>query len=157
MLTDHFPPGRVLIGRDALCALIPHAGSMCLLDGVLGWDATSIACISATHRNADHPLRDHGRLAAINAIEYGAQAAAVHGGLLARGEGRQAPPAYLAAVRDAELAMDDLDRIEGPLTVSAWLLHADGGGIVYRCAVDAGSERIAAARISMLYQIAVRP
>lgn len=141
----------MLIGREALCALIPHAGAMCLLDGVERWDDAGIVCISATHRAADHPLRDQGRLAGLNAIEYGAQAAAVHGGLLARRDGRSARPAYLAAIRDARLPAVDLDQFEGPLSVSAWLLHADGKGIIYRCAVAAGGETIAEARISMLY------
>jgi len=37
----------MLIGKDELCGLIPHAGSMCLLESVLGWDAREIRC-SAT-------------------------------------------------------------------------------------------------------------
>jgi predicted hotdog family 3-hydroxylacyl-ACP dehydratase len=141
----------VLIGREALCALIPHAGSMCLLDGVERWDETGIVCVSRSHRDSRNPLRHAGRLPGLAAIEYGAQAAAVHGGLLACRDGQTAPPAYLAAIREAWLPALDLDQIEEPLLVSAVLLHADGSGIIYRCAVAAGGETIAHARISMLY------
>ncbi|HYN38384.1 MAG TPA: hypothetical protein VES39_03940, partial [Rhodospirillales bacterium] len=61
----------MLIGRAELAMLIPHAGSMCLLDGVLAWDDLSITCIAHTHRVADNPLRQGGRLAGLNAVEYG--------------------------------------------------------------------------------------
>ena len=55
---------------------------MCLLDEVVQWDERSIVCISNTHRDPANPLRRQGRLSAVHAFEYGAQTAAVHGGLL---------------------------------------------------------------------------
>ena len=73
-----------LLAHAELEALIPHAGGMCLLDTVESWDAETIHCRSLSHLRADNPLREKGRLAALHLAEYGAQAMAVHGGLLAR-------------------------------------------------------------------------
>ena len=61
--------------------MIPHTGAMCLLDGVLQWDTSTIQCVSRSHRDAHNPLRIDGRLPTLCGIEYAAQAMAVHGGL----------------------------------------------------------------------------
>jgi predicted hotdog family 3-hydroxylacyl-ACP dehydratase len=73
------------------------------LDRVNEWDVRSIVCISNTHRDPANPLRRNGRLSAVHAFEYAAQAAAVHGGLRARSAGETASPRYLAALREARL------------------------------------------------------
>ncbi|MGH8502676.1 MAG: hypothetical protein ACREVE_09435, partial [Gammaproteobacteria bacterium] len=86
-MTDRGAAARFPVDKDAIRALIPHAGTMCLLDAVLEWDDESIHCTSETHRAADNPLRREGRLSALHAFEYGAQAVAVHGGLRARAAG----------------------------------------------------------------------
>ena len=72
------------INKAEIRTLIPHSGLMCLLDEVTQWDDRSITCITNTHRDPANPLRRDGRLSALHAFEYGAQAAAVHGGLRAR-------------------------------------------------------------------------
>src|SRR5881398_1435622 len=72
------------IDKAEIRRLIPHAGTMCLLDSVLGWDDESIVCTTNTHRDEANPLRRDGRLSALHALEYAAQAAAIHGGLRAR-------------------------------------------------------------------------
>ena len=92
-----------MIDKSEIRRLIPHSGTMCLLDGVVRWDDESIVCITNTHRDANNPLRRDGQLSALHALEYGAQAAAVHGGLRARAAGTAAPPCYLAALREAHL------------------------------------------------------
>ena len=94
------------VNKAEIRTLIPHSGSMCLLDSVTEWDDRSINCISNTHRDPANPLRRDGRLSAVHAFEYAAQAAAVHGGLRARSVGVTAPPGYLAALRDAHLMRD---------------------------------------------------
>jgi len=53
--------------------MIPHAGAMHLLDGVLFWDADRIRCLSRSHRDRQNPLRMDGRLSALGGIEYAAQ------------------------------------------------------------------------------------
>lgn len=70
--------------KSQWAALIPHQGSMCLLDSVAHWDDVRIHARSGSHARDDNPLRRDGRLRALHLCEYGAQAMAVHGGLLAQ-------------------------------------------------------------------------
>ena len=86
------------IGREAILALVPHQGAMCLWDAVRAWDARSIHVIAHNHRDPAHPLRSAGRLRALHLCEYGAQAMAVHGGLLARAAGTRAEPGLLVSL-----------------------------------------------------------
>src|SRR5437773_5887026 len=130
--------GNLLINKAEIQALIPHSGLMCLLDSVTQWDDRSIMCMTDTHRDPANPLRRTGRLSALHAFEYGAQAAAVHGGLRARSVGATAPPGYLAALRDARLHVAYLDDIRSPLQVSANRLFGEGSNTVYECRVSAG-------------------
>src|SRR5882724_13525770 len=104
-------PNNLLIKKAEIRTLIPHSGLMCLLDEVLQWDDRSVVCITNTHRDPVNPLRRQGCLAAVHAFEYGAQAAAVHGGLRARLAGSIAPPGYLAALRNGRLHVTQLDYI----------------------------------------------
>ncbi|MEE7548452.1 phosphotransferase, partial [Xanthomonas sp. Kuri4-1] len=61
-------------GHDAIAALVPHQGTMCLWEEVVDWDAQRIVLRSASHRDPAHPLRAGGRLRALHLCEYGAQA-----------------------------------------------------------------------------------
>jgi predicted hotdog family 3-hydroxylacyl-ACP dehydratase len=127
--------------------LIPHSGLMCLLDEVVHWDEYSIVCISNTHRDPANPLRRHGRLSAVHAFEYGAQAAAVHGGLRARAAGTIASPGYLAALRDGRLHAERLDHIHLPLRICATQLFGDGANTVYEFVLSAATVPVAEGRV----------
>ena len=122
---------------------------MCLLDGVTTWDATSIVCVTATHRDTMNPLYRQGHLAGLHAFEYGAQAAAIHGGLLARVTGRQAQPAYLAALRDAYLYVAYLDDIQAQLEVTARWLTGEAN-CIYQIGVSANATPLAQARVIII-------
>src|SRR5438477_9784325 len=115
------------INKAEIRTLIPHSDLMCLLDEVVQWDDRSIACVSNTHRDPANPLRRQGRLSAVHAFEYGAQAAAVHGGLRARAAGIVAPPGFLAALRDGRLHVTRLDYIRLQVKISGMSLYGDGG------------------------------
>ena len=138
------------INKAEIRTLIPHSGMMCLLDEVTQWDDRSITCVTNTHRDPANPLRRDGRLSSVHAFEYGAQAAAVHGGLRARLVGEIAPPGYLAALRDAELHTARLDDIESPLEISANRLFGDGANTVYECRVSAGDALLAEGRVTII-------
>jgi predicted hotdog family 3-hydroxylacyl-ACP dehydratase len=138
------------INKAEIRTLIPHSGLMCLLDEVTEWDDRSITCISNTHRDPANPLRRDGRLSAVHAFEYGAQAAAVHGGLRARSVGAIAPPGYLAALRDARVNVAFLDDIDSPLQISASRLFGDKANTVYECRVTAGDVLLASGRITIM-------
>lgn len=111
-----------MLGRDAIGALIPHQGEMCLLERVIEWDNDRIVLSTTTHRSPSNPLRLDGRLRAIHLCEYGAQAMAVHGGLRAQAEGRVAKPGFLVSLRDVQLHIDFIERLDGELRVTAQLL-----------------------------------
>jgi predicted hotdog family 3-hydroxylacyl-ACP dehydratase len=141
---------EVPICKAEIRTLIPHSGLMCLLDEVTQWDDRTITCISNTHRDPANPLRRDGRLSAVHAFEYGAQAAAVHGGLRARAAGATAAPGYLAALRDARLYVERLDDITSPLQVSANRLFGDKANTVYECRISTNETPIAEGRITII-------
>ena len=69
------------VTKAEIAALIPHGGAMCLLDGVVKWDATHLCSVSRSHHDMANPLRADGELPALCGIEYAMQTMAVHGGL----------------------------------------------------------------------------
>lgn len=146
----------MLIEREELCEMIPHAGTMCLLDGVTSWDDTRIACQSRSHQNPHNPLLKNGKLSAIHAVEYAAQAMAVHGCLLARAKGEQLKPGYLAALKDVHLHVRHLHAMPDPLTVKAEQLMAGGGNLMYTLEVFSGEQKIATARATVVTQTVVK-
>lgn len=141
-----------MIGREALQALIPHQGSMCLLDAVVAWDAAQVHATSRTHRQPEHPLRRAGRLAALHLCEYGAQAMAVHGGLLASAQGERARPGLLVSLRAVELHADTLDSLEDELHVHAQMLHADASGWQYGFHIEHRGALLARGRAAVMLQ-----
>ena len=99
------------LAREGIATLIPHSGAMCLLERLEAWSLDRIVCIATNHRDADHPLRSRRGLLAPIAIEYAAQAMALHGALIGQAEGTPATPGYLASARGVRfnvLRLDDL-------------------------------------------------
>ncbi|HET9835934.1 MAG TPA: phosphotransferase [Rhodanobacteraceae bacterium] len=131
-------------------ALIPHAGTMCLLDAVVAHDATRIHAVSATHVSADNPLRAEGRLHAVALCEYGAQAMAVHGALLARERGGRARPGYLVSLREVELRVEYVDDLPGTLDIFAEQLLDAGGSLQYAFRVEHCGNVLASGRAAVL-------
>jgi predicted hotdog family 3-hydroxylacyl-ACP dehydratase len=78
---DQVMPTNTAIDANRIRELIPHAGTMCLLERVVGCDQTSIRCETRSHQNDNNPLRYKGRLSSVCGIEYAAQAMALHGAL----------------------------------------------------------------------------
>lgn len=139
-----------MLGRDALQALIPHQGTMCLLDGVDDWDAQRIVCRTRSHQRDDNPLRAHGRLRAVHLCEYGAQAMAVHGGLLAQAAGELAQPGLLVSLRGVALRCRYIDHLLEELSVEAEQLLAAAGSWQYRFSVRHGGGELASGRAAVM-------
>ena len=141
-----------MIDHEAICKLIPHAGSMCLLDNVVSWNENSITCLSDSHLLADNPLQNENKLSSVMLIEYGAQAMAVHGGLKAKEHGSVLAGGYLAALRNIKLSEKDISEIEGPLRIEAEQLMAQGGSMIYEFSVciDASGEALASGRATVI-------
>lgn len=124
-----------MLDHAAIAARIPHQGTMCLLDAVLDWSATSISCRALSHTDPANPLRAAGRLGAANGIEYAAQAMAVHGALLAP-VGAAPRQGYLTSVRSVTLQVARLDDLPGELNVTAERMSGDSNHILYQFAVN---------------------
>ena len=108
------PDAPATLDRAGIAARVPHRGRMCLLDRLLGWDAQAIECSATGHADAAHPLRTASGLLAPAAIEYAAQAMALHGALLARATGVPATPGFLASARGVQLHRLRLDDLPVP-------------------------------------------
>lgn len=124
--------------RTQIAALIPHGDSMCLLDEVIAWDERQIHCRSHYFASATNPLFEGGQLDTVLLLEYGAQAAAVHAGLLQSrlGESR---PAYIGAVKDVELLAAIADNSRALDLYAQCLLSSSQGAIYELVARQAGN------------------
>jgi predicted hotdog family 3-hydroxylacyl-ACP dehydratase len=132
--------------------LIPHAGTMCLLDAVQAWDERTIHAISSGHVRADNPLRGTQGLHAAHLAEYGAQAMAVHGALLARARGiEEVRPGRLVSLRDVQLFEEYVDQLDGHLDVHAECLYADDGGAQYVFRVEHRGGLLASGRAAVIH------
>jgi len=119
----------VIADRRRIEALLPHGPGMVLLDRVLSCDHETILCATDSHSNSDNPLRRRGGLPAMAAVEYAAQAAALHGALSGpRGTGAGA---VLGGVKGVIARIRDLAEIDKTLVVRATLLLAQDTGAVY--------------------------
>lgn len=108
---------------------------MCLLESVVDWSATTISCRATSHTDPANPLRAEGRLGAASAIEYAAQAMAVHGALLAETGGRPRH-GYLTSLRGVTLHVARLDDLPGEMSVQAECLSSDSHNVLYRFSVS---------------------
>ncbi|MEO6626449.1 MAG: 3-hydroxylacyl-ACP dehydratase [Burkholderiaceae bacterium] len=122
---------------------------MCLLHSVLQWSEQRIVCDATSHSAPEHPLRAQGRLGAVVGVEYAGQAMAVHGALLAP-EATAVRQGYLTSVRGLILYVDRLDKLTGPIRVSAERLSGDARLVLYRFELEHAGVRLMAGRASVL-------
>lgn len=139
-----------ILPKSDWSALIPHAGAMCVLDEVVAWDDAAIHARTRSHARADNPLRSDEQLRALHLAEYGAQAMAIHGGLLARAQGAVAGPGYLVSLRDVELAVARIDDIADALDVHAQRLLAGDGHWQYEFRVEHAGRVLARGRAAVI-------
>ncbi|TAN14636.1 MAG: phosphotransferase [Rhodanobacter sp.] len=141
-----------MLDKTDWAQLIPHAGAMCLLDAVLAWDERTIHASSASHARVDNPLRGAHGLHAVHLAEYGAQAAAVHGALLARARGDETVrPGRLVSLREVQLHEEYVDGLDGALDVHAECLYADDGGAQYAFRVEHRGRLLASGRAVVIH------
>ncbi len=129
------------LDRAAIEGLIPHAGSMCLLESVVQWDQESILCRARSQLETDNPLRVDGGVPIEAGIEYAAQAMAVHGGLGDSGSG--APRrGFVAVVNRVAWNAEWLDDGPGELCIHARALQGDDDGRQYAFRIDGGDRTL---------------
>ena len=145
-----------MLEHDEICELIPHAGDMCLLDSVQEWDESSITCISLAHHNKDNPLRNENGLPMSSLVEFGAQAMAIHGCLLAEKEDIGMVEGYLGALRDVQFSEGWLSDIEDALEIYAERLFADAGNMIYIMRIKAQGKILANGRATVISKFSER-
>ena len=144
-----------ILDRAGIARLIPHSGTMCLLDRLDAWTPSEIRCSASGHGDADNPLRSAGGLLAPNAIEYAAQAMALHGSLVAA-PGAAPSPGYIASVRNVRLATLRLDTAPGPLNIHALRMAGDTNQVLYSFSVsDAYGQVLAEGRAAVVLDTAL--
>lgn len=137
-------------GDVDIAACLPHAGKMVLLDRVEACDEESILCFATSHCDPENPLRRHGRLAAVNGIEYAAQAAALHAVLT---DARDSfGGARLGGVSKVKAYRARLDDIEGEIQIRASVLTAEANGAIYAFSLSVSEGRpVLEGRFTVMY------
>jgi len=140
------------LNKDQLSTLLPHAGTMRLIDGVETWDAMTIRCRVQSHRDPSNPLRHNGRLDAVAGLEYAAQAMGVHVGLLAEGPSKGPSIGFVGGLRDVVFGRNRLDDCLGDLTIDAERLFADERSFLYRFAIEFQGRTVLSGRASIFLE-----
>ena len=140
-----------LLGID-ITTLVPHQGAMCLWQRALAADADSVAVSTTSHRDPANPLRSSDQLRAIHLCEYGAQAMAVHGGLLTRATGAAVRKGFLVALRGVNLHVARIDDLPGELIGHAELLMQGDDSQQYVFRIEHAGRLIAEGRAAVMLQ-----
>jgi predicted hotdog family 3-hydroxylacyl-ACP dehydratase len=130
--------------------LIPHRGAMCLLDIVVAWDDAGIRARTASHRDPRNALRSDDMLRSVHLCEYGAQAMAIHGGLLAQRDGRAVMPGLLVSLRAVTLHVARIDDLSGDLDVYAQKLLDSGSSWQYEFRIEQRTQLLAQGRAAVI-------
>ncbi len=142
---------KALLDASGIAARVPHSGTMCLLQALHESSATHVLCSTMSHHDNDNPLRSAGGLLACNAIEYAAQAMALHGAMTATADGAPPRGGRLASVRGVKLHVARLDTIDGPLFVRAKRLAGDAAQAMYQFTLhDQQQNPVAEGRATVL-------
>lgn len=132
------------LDASAIAALLPHDGSMCLIDRVCRVDDTTLIAAARSHHDAANPLRGPQGLGSAIAIEYAAQAMALHAALRTTDRGAVPTAGVLASVRRAEFPQPWLDRLGAELLVRVVLVSGDSATALYE--FEVGDTHLCAAR-----------
>ena len=142
----------MLANQSDIAKLIPHAGNMCLLQGILECDQQHIRCISSTHRDPSNPLRTGGELAALCGIEYAAQAMATHGAWTGQPDSK--PRAgYLTSLRDVICHTMRLDTLPQDLIIDAEKIMGDETNVIYQFILSSGPNEIMRGRATVVLDV----
>lgn len=163
------------LNRKEISERIPHAGHMVLLDEVVEWDDEHIVCRSNSHQDRANPLYLAGQLSSVCAIEFAAQAMAVHGSVLARRDAEanavrdgaddeakdgadddaggslfRPRAGFLASVRNVRMEVSRLDDVHGALTIQATREAGDDARVLYDFEVRAGERVLVSGRAAVV-------
>ena len=128
--------------------LLPHRGTMLLLDRVLDFDAQS-AVAKYVPRSTAWYSDANGSMPAWIGIELMAQTIAVHAGLIKRSEGLPQKPGALLGSR-RYTSIQPSFAADQPLRIEAAVIYSDPGGFsAYQCAIAAAGQELASATLKV--------
>ncbi|MGF6663047.1 putative hotdog family 3-hydroxylacyl-ACP dehydratase [Paraburkholderia atlantica] len=146
-MTTPLPTVEQLV-RQPIEAIIPHRGSMLLLDAVDTFDDTTLSAFANVDPHAWY-ADTAGAMPAWVGIEVMAQAIAAHISLLAMRGGGEARPGVLLGSRSYQ-ALQPAFRSGARLRVHvSELLRSDAGHGAYECTIDDGDARCAEAVVKV--------
>ncbi len=143
--------------RSWILQHIAHQGRMCLLDEVRSWNTSQVECSARTQGAADHPLRLQGRLGAGCALEYAAQAMAVHGALLRQSGSAGRKFGLLTSARELDLFVARLDDLQGEILVQARAIQTGSDSALYAFSLRHADRLLAQGRASLWFGAARAP
>ncbi|WP_434422091.1 ApeP family dehydratase [Nannocystis pusilla] len=126
--------------------ILPHRPPMLLLDALTAAEAESVTCRATVRAGA--PFVAGGRVSALIALEYFAQAVAALFAYKARG-GAGPFRGLLLGARDLELAVSHL-RVGDVLDVDCREQWASGPVAQFQCILSRGDERLATGAVTVL-------
>jgi predicted hotdog family 3-hydroxylacyl-ACP dehydratase len=138
---------NVTLDRREIEHLLPQKGAMCLIDSSLATTGDCIVCAADASRD-DHPLREGEGVSVVHAVEYGAQAAALHR-LVCGLETGPASGGLLLRIRKAQFFVQWLDRLPQPLRISAQCLQASSEAATYCFEISAGETLAASGELTL--------
>ena len=139
MCSSTFPP---------IEAIIPHRGTMLLLDAVTACSDESLTALASVRADAWY-ADTQGAMPAWIGIELMAQAIAAHVGLLSMRNGKPARPGVLLGTRRYEV-MRDAFACGAPLRVTVnEVLRSEEGHGAYGCTIDQDGARCAEATVKV--------
>ncbi|MHA1539397.1 MAG: hypothetical protein ACTSXQ_02860 [Alphaproteobacteria bacterium] len=121
-----------MLNKEKLRHLIPHDGTMLLIDKVLSFDAENLVACTQTHLDLKNPLLKEGRLRAVCGIEYGAQAIALHRSLADKKEQKEG---YLISVRGIKLYVEEINNVEKDLQITVKSVLKGSDNSIYHFAI----------------------
>jgi predicted hotdog family 3-hydroxylacyl-ACP dehydratase len=142
------------LDRQQIARIIPHGGTMVLIDEVIHWDEHRLLARTESHLRADNPLRDERGLHIACGIEYAAQAMALHGVVrgVRPGEGRPGRPraGLLASLREVRFLAHRLDEDSTVLLIEADLVSGDLQVAMYEFAVRSPARALLTGRATVV-------
>lgn len=137
-------------GIPPIDAIVPHRGTMLLLDAIRSYDLTSVTAHATVHADAWY-ADQNGAMPAWIGIELMAQAIAAHEGLLSMQDGQPARPGVLLGSRRYEAKVLAFPRNAVLRIHAIELLRSDDGTGAYECTIEHG-DRLYATAVVKVYQ-----
>jgi predicted hotdog family 3-hydroxylacyl-ACP dehydratase len=139
------------LNHSDIAQRLPHAGNMCLLDSVIQYNKLSLTALATSHLAKDNPLRLDNKIAAINGVEYAAQAMAIHASLMTPPlpETNNKPMGYLATVRNIAIISAYLPESTSPINITVTQLMSDVHGFTYEFQLSCDQALVISGKITI--------